>query len=233
MKRLIFFSIILFVYYNSLAQANPVFSREPLYITKQIEQTGDTLWILYDDGENYNIELKNKEFELIRKIDYKTELYNGIPNKIYKDAQNNIWIELDNGIAVFDAGKWKHFSKENNNLAGNKINCFKSKDNIVWLGTDNGATKYINNEFVLTLPGDSVFGYKSITSIEIQNDTTTWFGMNNYYDGGYAKHTPDTLIMYKNSGNLNYVIDLKIFPANSDTLWVFTDGGGIIKVLTL
>jgi diguanylate cyclase (GGDEF)-like protein len=89
----------------------------------------------------------NEDMSLSKIYNKKNGLYGNDVSAIYNDKSGNIWVgHYSNGISIIDTEdkvlNARHDNYDFSSISGNNINSIKEFDGIIWIGTNNGISKY-------------------------------------------------------------------------------------------
>ena len=160
---------------------------------------------------------------------------------VFIDSHRNIWASSFNrGLECFDSdGSLKRsYTVGNGQLASNIVLCLTETDDQIWAGTDGGGITVIDKksgDVVRTISheGDdpSYIPSNSILSLFCEEDNTVWAGRKK---GGLIIMRESLIHSYL-SGESQYrsksegITSLYRNPDDEDTIWVGTEGSGLIK----
>lgn len=126
---------------------------------------------------------------------------------IREDMRGNLWIGTENGLFIYDYtdNSYMHYQQNEKNaqsgLTDNAIySIFKSRENIMWIGTFFGGINYIhltNNNFNYILSGNrpQELKGKAVSNIIQDSRGALWFASE---DNGISIISPDGSIQYLN-----------------------------------
>lgn len=129
---------------------------------------------------------------------------------------------------------WVVFNKESNGIVSDSVNAFaQDVDGGIWLGTDNGASKFLQGswanyqkplEFTIYTPLGSFISRK-VNAITVGKDATVWFGT---AGGGILRFNPNgagsTWTQYI-APSLPSAFVLSLTTDNNGYIWVGTSEG--------
>ncbi|WP_445736721.1 hybrid sensor histidine kinase/response regulator transcription factor [Mariniflexile sp.] len=189
-------------------------------------------------GKIFNYSLKTK------KLNELTGLFTNYPQKItlQTGTENRLWIATEaHGLFVYDILK-KEFI-QNYFLKGHLkniekelfLNMFHDSNGIIWAGTDGGGLYKINETsgsitvFKNKYPNEFSLSGNTIMDISEDSNENIWIVTNHGEVNVIPK--PNEHIGY-NKGSVNDIPlrILSIYKSSKGTLWVGTDGNGLVRI---
>ena len=168
---------------NGLSQYKQGWNFSPVLINnKPVFQNKDIRDLYQDSKGNYwfattdKLYLYTSEKELII---YGEEdgLASNYIRYIYEDKQNKIWIGTENGLNLFENGKFITFSKENG-LSNNRIHSiYQDSEGILWISTEEGLNKMVDGKIENFFISDGLAG-NVVFKIYEDDDDVLWIGTN-------------------------------------------------------
>ncbi len=137
--------------------------------------------------------------------------------KIFQDKKGYMWLGTNFGICRYDGINFKYLEKDSNQVTA----ITENSDGILWLGHENGAIEYVeNNTAIKFLPNNDLAKIK-ITDIVFDNQNRLWFST---FGKGIYYFDKNTLYNINEAGGLtdNKVYSLLILD---DKIWAATDKG--------
>lgn len=146
------------------------------------------------------------------------------------DANNNVWLSSDHGIAKFDGYNWVFFDHSNSPIPNDVCYAIATEGNTIWIGSVWGLVKFdgIANWILYTI-NNSGLPYNYITSIDIDTNGIKWIGTLNDdgTDGGGITKFDDTT--WTNYNTLNSGIPtnwaFNAFTDHANIKWIGTSSG--------
>ena len=158
--------------------------------------------------------------------------------KILVDANNVKWIGTDKGIVKIEGTSWSVFNSSNSTLTNDYVRCLATDNQgRVLVATDGAGISRWNGTAFELVPNTS--DLNQITSFAVDGKNRLWATASNmgagvgYNDGSgwiwYASATTvgGITIPY---GTTRSIIVEKAAIADSESVWIGIDGGGIIRV---
>ncbi|AFH48590.1 Putative periplasmic ligand-binding sensor domain protein [Ignavibacterium album JCM 16511] len=178
------------------------------------------LWVGTQDGAAY---YNGRIWEKIKIPGYLTSNY---IQTIKVGQDGAIWFGvLRDGIYRYKDGKWNFWGLKEG-LPSNYILCIyeqvnKNDGNIIWIGTNNGAARYINGKWE-TFSSEEIVGLSGNIVYDIYqgSDNKLWFATNNglsYYSQNYWKIVPIPFTLRKKQ-------IYRIMQSKDGVLWFGGDG---------
>ena len=179
--------------------------------------------------------LKSKRFAHYRhNPDELTSLSNDFILSLYEDAQGRIWAGTDNGISLYEDGKFERILADKSNpdsLSNNRIfNVFQDKGNIIWISTYSGLNKWnpANSAFNHTIPRtQSDLNHSVVTDFATDSDGQLYVAT---YGGGIVyleQSTGAWLPITKTQGLADNRI-MSLMVDREDGIWVGTRAHGLL-----
>lgn len=203
---------------------NPIFVRDLLRID-------ETIWIASESGiyffNIYTGELENLKFD----PSLSTSLSDNAIYSLYKDREGGIWIGSYFGGVDYFPNKGTYFQNyypifNKESLSGMRVREFcLSKDNNIWIGTEDRGLNLFNPETSSFMPIDDQLKnlYPNIHALYLDKDYL-WIGT--FSKGLYRYHLKSkTLKHYQKTEQENSLIENSIFSIYKDsqgTLWIGT-----------
>ncbi len=125
----------------------------------------------------------NSNFEWTLINENNSELSSNNIQALNCDDDNNIWISTDYGISVYsqDTQSWSVYNIYNSPLPSNnirKIN-FSPDFSVVWIATDNGLTRKINQNWLTYKSSNSPLNTNNINDVEADSSGFIWIAGSN------------------------------------------------------
>ncbi|MFH1050080.1 MAG: two-component regulator propeller domain-containing protein [bacterium] len=146
------------------------------------------------------------------------------------DSSNHIWIGNSSGeINFFNGTNWNFYTIDNKYII---YDIKTDLTGMVWIGSQNGLSKYDGNEWKLFNSGNSGLPYDRIYSLEIDKENNIWLGL---WDNTIVKYDRETWQKYRND-SLSIWQDSGVLKVDdSNNIWIGyyddyseDDGFGII-----
>lgn len=174
------------------------------------KDTQGTLWLGTTEDGLYRY---NKNREAFIPVEFSSQDRKAIRyvRCIREDMRGKLWIGTENGLFIYDYtdNSYKHYQQNEkalpSGLTDNAIYAiFKSRENIMWLGTFFGGVNYTNladNKFnyILSDNGKQFLKGKAISNIIKDRQNALWFASE---DNGISIIHPDGHIQYLNKTTL-------------------------------
>ncbi len=208
--------------YNNGSYFNLTKSRKQTTQIHQIEQVGEQIWLVTDEGL---FEYANGNFDNSR---IPKELHKNVVHNIQADQKGRIWMATVKGLYCYEAGTFTRFTRTDG-LVTNRINrvFVDSRDN-VWLSTEMGLLVYHNKQFVMVdAHSEGVFNGRYAQTIVSRwgmdyrqiledHEGNIWFNTEN----GIAKFSGFSFAHY-NKENLLESIELRcLLKDGAGRLWL-------------
>lgn len=139
-----------------------------------------------------------------------------------------IWITTYNGLMRFDGLKFDVYHRQvTPSLESDSFyKAYEDSTGVLWFASQgNGITKYYNNHFEHYLPDNKMLP-KSIRCLYLENQNTIWAGSSNRglykIQNGIVEAIADSV--------LKDISVLDVLKDKNGTVWVATEGYGIIKI---
>ncbi len=146
------------------------------------------------------------------------------------DANDNVWLSSDRGVAKFDGYNWVFFDNNNSPIPHFVCYAIATEGNTIWIGSVLGLVKFdgVANWEIFT-PGNSGLTSSYITSIDIDKNGIKWIGTlkNNGTDGGGITKFDDTTWTNYNTFNSGIPTNwaFNAFTDHANIKWIGTSSG--------
>ncbi len=209
------------------------------------------VWIAEDDAGNLWVALQNELYmyksgrwtAASQKLHTKKPVF---ARRVLKDRRGTVWFGADNGLSYFEersanSGMLVNDPSDPSSLSGNSIlSLFEDEEEILWVGTYDGVSKYAPAEFKFRHVKWSstqvrTVGWNKIRSFCEDRTGKIWVatqeGLMTYDDrtGSLTRFQNDD--WYSPSNNLRLLWSLlEDRQSPSPVLWVGTNGQGLIRL---
>ncbi|WP_104381806.1 two-component regulator propeller domain-containing protein [Sphingobacterium sp. HMA12] len=229
-------SLILYDYLKKTYRKVPQLTKDSK-ITDVISGSGQTIWVIYENGLIANIDTKSLQSIKTSRLPIPNKLIN---YNLFTDRDGAIWIfskDIPIGVYWLDPkdGQIHHLQKElSNPFVGNIVQDDRGQ---LWLGTDHGGINIYNKKTTsIEIVGNDKYDlrslpYNSITSLYRDKSGIIWAGT---YKGGISYYHPNLLLfsLIKSYPGLPKSLPFddvnKFVEDRKGNLWIGTNGGGLL-----
>jgi len=167
-------------------------------------------------------------------------------NKINDIIEMNsaIWIATSNGLALLEyTHLWTVYNSQNSDLQSDEINSlYPEKDDILWIGTDDGVARIENDSLVLFTPLNSGLPFNRVNNVYVDKWGVKWFstasGIGRYEDENTLSLSEKDILgianfdlhqNYPNPFNPSTKISFSICERSYVTLMIYDITGQLIE----
>ncbi len=223
-------------------------------VKEMAEDSKGNRWFVSDQGLH---KYDGKSWEIYRDYEVKKKKYTRYDySSIAIDSNDNIWIGTRHrGLFKFNGKSWLNYSDTNSAIPSNSVSCLLiGVDGNLWMRSGTTLTTFdLNEKFTVYSSDNSSFPKCRITKLAIDSNNNLWVGTDNHgllkFDGKYFysfSQINNSLESYKVTnakplkdlekhktifvtyGRITAITDIAF--ENSTTMWVGTDGKGLIKI---
>lgn len=162
-----------------------------------------------------------------------------IPNTIFIDKQENIWIGKNgNGLVRFNpkTQQIKHWDKQNGLNDGMVRTIEEDAQGRIWVGTEKGLFVFFDDENIINIQQDYTnnesLNDNAIYCVLSDRDDNIWVGT--YFGGINILKNDYKQFKHYRAGYSNYLLKgkaiRKIIEENEDMLWIATEDGGLNRL---
>lgn len=183
-----------------------------------IEQTRDGyLWLGTQEGL--------VRFDGVRFQIYDTYRVDALPSHsisaLLEDRRGGLWMAMDQGgIAWLENGDFTVYTDQDGLPTGDAHTLFQSRDDAVWIGTENGLTRFDGTTFT-TLTENDGLPDKQVLSIAEDRDGALWIGT----DAGLSRYADGTFETFGVDDGLPGSTVRALYVSEAGAIWIGTNEG--------
>jgi diguanylate cyclase (GGDEF)-like protein len=144
---------------------------------------------------------------------------------LLESRDGRVWIGTAGGLSVLEGGKARNYDEKSGLVASYVLSLCESRDGAIWIGTTNGLNRMAGGRVTHTYTTRDGLSNPSIRAIVEDSRGTVWIGT----DRGLNALRAGKIESFSNRNGLQNDIILNMAIAKDDTLWIATDGGGLVR----